>query len=133
MIYKVLAIAAKYPSYYQYEDFGKIKSYFQEVDENLSEEKLVRLVKQVKKDMSHITIKFRQVKNFIRLMKFIKSSFANYRVLNYEKYKHMLIEHEIVKKNPSISASLAPSCRLRSILLTSCSRKKMLSMKFLSA
>lgn len=113
MIYKVLAIAAKYPSYYQYEDFGKIKSYFQEVDENLSEEKLVRLVKQVKKDMSHITIKFRQVKNFIRLMKFIKPSFANYRVLNYEKYKHMLIEHEIVKKEPinlrDLSTILPPS------------------------
>ena len=113
MIYKVLAIAAKYPSYYQYEDFGKIKSYFQEVDENLSEERLVRLVDQVWKDKSHITIKFRQVENYIRLMESINPGIIDCRTLNYEDYIRMLIEHEIVKKEPinlrDLSTILPPS------------------------
>ena len=113
MIYKVLAIAAKYPSYYQYEDFGKIKSYFQEVDENLSEERLVRLVDQVWKDKSHITIKFRQVENYIRLMESINPGIIDCRTLNYEDYIRMLIEHEIVKKEPTnlrdLSTILPPS------------------------
>lgn len=30
MVYKVLSIASKYPSYYKYEDFGNLKSYFKE-------------------------------------------------------------------------------------------------------
>ena len=121
MIYKVLAIAAKYPSYYQYEDFGKIKSYFQKVDENLSEEKLVRLVKQVRKDMSHITIKFRQVENFIRLIESIGLDVVNGWKLDYENYKGMLIEHGIVEKEPSnlraLSTILPPSFYSIDILL----------------
>lgn len=113
MVYKVLAIAAKYPSYYQYEDFGKIESYFQEVDENMSEERLVRLVDQIRKDMSHITIKFRQVENFIRLIESIGLDVVNGWTLNYENYKGMLIEHGIVEKEPSnlreLSTILPPS------------------------
>lgn len=113
MVYKVLAIAAKYPSYYQYEDFGKIESYFQEVDENMSEERLVRLVDQIRKDMSHITIKFRQVENFIRLIESIGLDVVNDWKLNYENYKGMLIEHGIVEKEPSnlreLSTILPPS------------------------
>ena len=113
MVYKVLAIAAKYPSYYQYEDFGKIESYFQEVDESLSEERLVRLVDQVLKDMSHITIKFRQVENFIRLIESVGLDVVDGWTLNYENYKGMLIEHGIVEKEPSnlreLSTILPPS------------------------
>lgn len=30
MVYKVLSIASKYPSYYKYEDFGNLESYFKE-------------------------------------------------------------------------------------------------------
>ena len=121
MIYKVLAIAAKYPSYYQYEDFGKIISYFQEVDENLSEERLVRLVDQIRKDMSHITIKFRQVENFIRLIESIGLDVVNDWKLNYENYKGMLIEHGIVEKEPSnlreLSTILPPSFYTIDIIL----------------
>lgn len=115
MVYKVLAIAAKYPSYYQYEDFGKIESYFQEVDKNLTEDRLVSLVDQVWKDMSHITIKFRQVENFIRLCETNKQHINGdrWRMTDYEEYKHMLIEKEIVKKEPTnlreISTILPPS------------------------
>lgn len=115
MVYKVLAIAAKYPSYYQYEDFGKIESYFQEVDDNLTEGRLVNLVDQVWKDMSHITIKFRQVENFIRLyeqnQRHINSDM--WRTTDYEEYKRMLIENEIVEKEPTnlreLSTILPPS------------------------
>ena len=113
MIYKVLAIASKYPSYYQYEDFGKIESYFQEVDERLSEDRLVSLVDQVWKDKSHITIKFRQVENYIRLMESINPSIIDCRTLNYEDYIRMLIEHRIVEKEPTnlreLSTILPPS------------------------
>ena len=115
MIYKVLAIAAKYPSYYQYEDFGKIESYFQEVDGNLTEERLVSLVGQVRKDMSHITIKFRQVENFIRCFELCNHHINGdwIKSLNFEGYKRLLIEHGIVEKEPTnlreLSTILPPS------------------------
>ena len=113
MIYKVLAIAAKYPSYYQYEDFGRIESYFQEVDGILTEERLVSLVDQVRKDMSHITIKFRQVENFIRLLESFSLDAIEGCSIDYENYKQLLMHFGIVEKEPTnlreLSTILPPS------------------------
>ena len=113
MVYKVLAIAAKYPSYYQYEDFGRIESYFQEVDGNLTEERLVSLVDQVWKDMSHITIKFRQVENFIRLLESFNLDAVEGWSIDYENYKQLLMHFGIVEKEPTnlreLSTILPPS------------------------
>lgn len=61
MVYKVLSIASKYPSYYKYEDFGNLKSYFQ--GGKYYSEQIRNLVDAIKKDKSHITIKFRQAEN----------------------------------------------------------------------
>lgn len=114
MIYKVLAIAAKYPSYYEFEDFGKIESYLQELDDNLSRNRLSELIERIWRDQSHITIKFRQVENLIRLLE------KNTRLVDelekgtsYARYKQLLIDNKIVTKEPTnlreLSAILPPS------------------------
>ena len=67
MVYKVLSIASKYPSYYKYEDFGNLESYFQGGE--YYSNRIHNLVDAIKKDKSHITIKLRQAENFINLIK----------------------------------------------------------------
>ncbi len=69
MVYKVLSIASKYPSYYEYEEFGNIESYFQTTDEIRTPELLKSLLEAIEKHHSHITIKYRQMKRFLELIK----------------------------------------------------------------
>lgn len=123
MIYKVLAIAAKYPSYYEFEDFGKIESYFQGIDENLSRERLSDLVERIWRDQSHITIKFRQVETLIRLLE--KSPGLVDDLQNgtsYVRYMQLMFANEIVAKEPTnlreLSAILPPSFYTIDIKLT---------------
>lgn len=123
MIYKVLAIAAKYPSYYEFEDFGKIESYFQGIDENLSREKLSDLIERIWRDQSHITIKFRQVEALIRLLE-KNPGFVDdlQKGTSYSRYMQLLFDNEIVAKEPTnlreLSAILPPSFYTIDIKLT---------------
>lgn len=114
MIYKVLAIAAKYPSYYEFEDFGKIESYFQPIDGNLSRERLSDLIERIWRDQSHITVKFRQVETLIRLLEKDASLVDGLQFgTSYARYKQLLFDNEIVIKEPTnlreLSAILPPS------------------------
>lgn len=103
IIYKTLAIASKYPSYYMFESFGKIQSYFQEIDETYTEEKLSRLLDTIKKDKSHITMKYRQMLNFLELTErnphFVKNNSKGFR---YEEYIDSLIQYGVVKERPHL-------------------------------
>lgn len=100
MVYKVLSIASKYPSYYKYEDFGNLKSYFQR--EEYDSQRIHNLVDAIKKDKSHITIKLRQAENFINL---IKCNVGLERVFNgtftFDYYKKKLKEYGLIQKLPS--------------------------------
>lgn len=100
MVYKVLSIASKYPSYYKYEDFGNLNSYFQE--EEYYSKRIPNLVDAIKKDKSHITIKLRQAENFINL---IKCNVGLERELNdtftFDYYQKKLKEYGLIQKFPS--------------------------------
>lgn len=114
MIYKVLAIAAKYPSYYEFEDFGKIGSYLQEVDDVFTKERLSLLIDQIWRDNSHITVKFRQVENFIRLLEKEPALAEKWKDgFSYSEYIEKLLELGLMAKEPSslreLSAVLPPS------------------------
>ena len=64
LVYKILSIASKYPSYNEYEEWN-IKS-FMKADLSVQEkESLENLVGQIKKDKSHITIKVVQARNML--------------------------------------------------------------------
>lgn len=68
LVYKILSIASKYPSYIDYEKwnlatFDKTRLSSDEI------ESLKKLVKKIKKDKSHITIKVVQVCNLLRMIR----------------------------------------------------------------
>lgn len=88
MAYKVWAIAAKYPSYYEYEDFSNAESYFQEVDDERTAERLTALVEKVRKDSSHITFKFRQMEAFLRLLE-KKPDLADQWAMGFDYYQYI--------------------------------------------
>lgn len=59
LIYKVISIATKYPSYIEYADLCKL-DYFDKIVEGENVNRLIDLVNKIKKDNSHITIKIKQ-------------------------------------------------------------------------
>lgn len=68
LVYKILSIASKYPSYTEFEkwkitSFDKIDLTDEEIDS------LAKLVLQIKKDKSHITIKIKQVCNTLDIIR----------------------------------------------------------------
>lgn len=82
LVYKILNIASKYPSYINFEHIGDVKDYNTTI-QKASATELKELVKEIKKDKSHITLKIRQTLNFINNESTdqLKESFT---YLNYE-------------------------------------------------
>ena len=68
LVWKVLSIASKYPSYSDFEEWG-INSFAKTEVTEKEKESLVKLINQVNKDKSHITIKVIQVRNFLNIIK----------------------------------------------------------------
>lgn len=69
LAYKTLAIAGKYPSYSKFSNFNEVDLVF---NQNISANdalSLIDLVKQIKKDRSHITIKIKQTLHFLNALK----------------------------------------------------------------
>ena len=100
MVYKVLSIASKYPTYYKYEDFGNLESYFQGGE--CYSERIHNLVDAIKKDKSHITIKFRQAENFINLIKCNVGMERGFnRTFTFNFYQKNLEVHGLIQKSPS--------------------------------
>lgn len=114
MVYKVLSIASKYPSYYKYEDFGNLESYFQSIGEEYNPKRIHNLVDAIKKDKSHITIKLRQAENFIKLInRGIWSEEELDDTFSFDFYKTNLKDCGIIQKVPSnlreLTAILPPA------------------------
>lgn len=65
LIYKTLSIASKYPSFSVFKQFDDV-NVFEEIEHKSTEELLVKLVPKIDADKSHITLKIRQTKNFIK-------------------------------------------------------------------
>jgi len=69
LAYKTLAIAGKYPSYSKFSNFNEVDLVF---NQNISENDvllLIDLVRQIKGDHSHITIKVKQTLHFLNALK----------------------------------------------------------------
>lgn len=64
LVYKVLSIASKYPSYEKYEAIGDIGN-FDQIAEGYKRELLQELINEINKDKSHITTKIRQTKSLL--------------------------------------------------------------------
>lgn len=102
LVYKTLAIPAKYPSY---ADFAYLSSYNDQIlDEHLvdiiDEEKIKKLIKEIRRDKSHITTKIRQTLNFLNNF----NRFALEREeFDYSYYRSWLGKE---KENPSLEATL---------------------------
>jgi AAA15 family ATPase/GTPase len=67
LVYKVLSIASKYPSYNEYETWN-IKSFSKTTLTGKEKESLVKLIKEIRKDRSHITIKVVQAINLLDIV-----------------------------------------------------------------
>lgn len=138
MIYKVLSIASKYPSYYEYEDFGSIESYFQKTDDIRTPELLKALLEAIEKDHSHITIKYRQMKRFLKLME-IKPSMATKweETFTYVNYITALVENEVWQDEPKsmqdILESLPPAIFTINILLRKKDDQSVLNLRHMSS
>ena len=64
LVYKVLSIASKYPSYEKYEAIGDIGK-FDQIAEGYKKVLLKELITEINKDKSHITTKIRQTKSLL--------------------------------------------------------------------
>lgn len=138
MIYKVLSIASKYPSYYEFEELGNIESYLQKTDDTRTPELLERLIDTIEKDHSHITVKFRQMKRFLKLVKKVPRVvkwFEN--TFDYDGYIRTLIEYGVWEKYPQnmqeILESLPPAIFNIDIFLIKKDENKELNLRHMSS
>lgn len=100
LIYKTLTIPSKYPSYAEFAsvvDIGKIDG---SLDDEGERRKLIGLVKEIKKDKSHITTKIRQTIHFLDA--FNQDIWAENK-FSYEFYEDWL---RMDKKNTSLEATM---------------------------
>lgn len=138
LIYKVLSIASKYPSYYEYEDFGSIESYFQETDNIRTRGQLTLLLDVVEKDRSHITIKFRQMRNFLKLIEKKPNIVTDLKeTFTYDWYIDALVESGVKKEPPKnmqeILESLPPAIFNIDIFLEKKADQKILNLRHMSS
>ena len=138
MIYKVLSIASKYPSYYEFEDFGNIESYLQTTDNIRTPELLDKLLETIEKDHSHITVKFRQMKRFLKLLgktPRVINRFEN--TFDYDGYIHYLMEYGVWGDYPrnmqDILESLPPAIFTIDIILFKKDEHKELNLRHMSS
>ena len=138
MVYKVLSIASKYPSYYEFEDFGDIESYLQTTDDLRTPELLGRLIDTIEKDHSHITVKYRQMKRFLQLVG--KAPGIVNRLVgtfDYDWYVDALMEYGVWEKYPrnmqDILESLPPAIFNIDILLIKKDEQKELNLRYMSS
>lgn len=100
LIYKTLTIPSKYPSYAEFSsvvDIGKIDGSLDDEDE---QRKLIDLVKEIKKDKSHITTKIRQTIHFLDAF---DQDIWEEDKFSYEFYEDWL---RMDKKNTSLEATM---------------------------
>ena len=138
MVYKVLSIASKYPSYYEFEDFGNIESYLQTTDDIRTPELLKRLLDSIEKDHSHITVKYRQMKRFLKLVEKeprIVEKLTD--TFTYDEYFRELYDNGVWEKHPrhmqEILESLPPAIFTIDILLEKKDDQKTVNLRHMSS
>ena len=110
LVYKILSIASKYPSYIEFEGWN-LKSFLK--TDLTSEEKcsLIKLVGQIRKDKSHITIKVVQAINLLNVISHYGSEVLEKESFGIEYYKTLVHTSSVIGSNElyNIMYMLPPS------------------------
>lgn len=110
LVYKILSIASKYPSYSDF-DMWKVDTFDKKELTNEEVESLDKLVTKIKKDRSHITIKVIQVCNLLRVIRVIGVYVFERRSFGIDDYLSLVGESDPKGKNElfEIMYTLPPS------------------------
>lgn len=106
LVYKVLSIASKYPSYERYEALGDISKFDQIVEED-KRKLLQELITEINKDKSHITTKIRQTKSLLDSVS-RKSMVIDSKEIDLQEYYQNVYSGECPKNLTGIMNTLPP-------------------------
>lgn len=106
LVYKVLSIASKYPSYEKYEAIGDISN-FDQVVEGDKRKLLQELITEINKDKSHITTKIRQTKSLLDSVS-RKSMVIDSTKIDLQEYYQTVYDGERPKNLTGIMNTLPP-------------------------
>ncbi|MBR3540977.1 MAG: AAA family ATPase [Bacteroidales bacterium] len=98
IIYKVLSIASKYPSYNYFEGWNTKSFYKKELTEQ-EYDSLVKLIRAIKKDKSHITIKVVQAENLLRIVMRYGSRVLEKKSFGIDYYQQLLGKSVVIGRN----------------------------------
>lgn len=110
LIYKTFAIVNSYPAYEEFSGLGELDKFIQEVEPETME-LIYKLVKTIKRDKSHISLKIRQTLHFLNALKngVIKSQKILTRKISYREYFLCVDEGKDLRSMRDIQEYLPPS------------------------
>ena len=110
LIYKTFAIANSYPAYEEFSGLGELDKFTQEVEPETME-LIYKLVKTIKRDKSHISLKIRQTLHFLNALKngAIKSQKILTQKISYREYFLCVDEGKDLRSMRDIQEYLPPS------------------------
>ena len=110
LIYKTFAIANSYPAYEEFSGLGELDKFTQEVEPE-TKELICKLVKTIKRDKSHISLKIRQTLHFLNALKngTINSQTFLTRKISHREYFLCVDEGKDLRSMRDIQEYLPPS------------------------
>lgn len=110
LIYKTFAIANSYPAYEEFSGLGELDKFTQEVEPDTLD-LIYRLVKTIKRDKSHISLKIRQTLHFLNALKngAIKSQKNLTQKISYREYFKCVARGKEQRSMRDIQEYLPPS------------------------
>lgn len=110
LIYKTFAIANSYPAYEEFSSLGELDKFTQGVEPDTME-LIYKLVKTIKRDKSHISLKIRQTLHFLNALKngAIKSQKILTQKISYREYFLCVDEGKDLRSMRDIQEYLPPS------------------------
>lgn len=110
IIYKTLSIADKYPAYEDFSEIGDVASFQNQVNEQ-SQVQIIKLVKTIQRDKSHITLKIRQTLHLVEALNNgnLKASMLLKGDFSYDWYIKMIAPIKDVRNIRDIQEYLPPS------------------------
>ncbi len=89
LVYKILSIASKYPSYNEFERWN-VNSFLKKDLTNQEKESLLKLISQIRKDRSHITIKVVQAINLLNIISHFGSEVLEKESFGIDYYQQLI-------------------------------------------
>lgn len=110
LIYKTFAIVNSYPAYEEFSGLGELDKFTQEVEPDMME-LIYKLVKTIKRDKSHISLKIRQTLHFLNALKngAIKSQKKLTQKISYREYLKCVARGKEQRSMRDIQEYLPPS------------------------